>query len=102
MSLAALEPKFWKGFCDAVERPEWISRHLASGEDRIRLRNEVTALFAERLFAEWVELFEPLDVCCDPVLTPWEAGLDGPARSLGYTPSQEPAPLLGEHTSEFV
>ena len=24
MSLAALEPKFWKGFCDAVERPEWI------------------------------------------------------------------------------
>lgn len=102
MSLAALEPKFWKGFCEAAGRPDWISRHLAQGVERETLRDEVAAVFREKTFAEWVEIFEPLDVCCDPVLTPWEAGLDGPFCALGLTPTLEPAPQLGQHTAEFL
>jgi len=84
MALAALEPKFWQGFCAIVERPDWLSRHLTTGDEGQQLCDEVAALFARESQGHWIDVFAPHDVCCEPVLTPREA-LDTPFRGLSRT-----------------
>jgi len=67
MSVAPLEPKFWAAFCQAVGRPEWLRRQFDG-----RLRDEVAALFKERMRAEWEDVFRDTGACCHPVLAPEE------------------------------
>ena len=81
LALAALEPKFWRRFCRAVERPDLIARQLdSSGE----VRREVSRLTASRTRERWLEFLSDHDIPADPVLSPSEA-LDHPqvrARGL--------------------
>ncbi|MBN1104663.1 MAG: CoA transferase [Deltaproteobacteria bacterium] len=67
VALGALEPKFWMNFCRAVDREEWISGHLAAGEEGKRVRREVVSLFMERTRDEWMRLAEAHDICLSPV-----------------------------------
>ena len=68
VSLGALEPKFWGGFCAAVNKPDWMNR----GFDP-KLVGDVKALFLTKTRDEWAELFSAHDVCCEPVLDAAEA-----------------------------
>lgn len=68
MTLAAIEPKFWKAFCEAVERPDLIARQLGSAQDAEKVRAELVALFAGRTRDAWASVFETVDACCEPVL----------------------------------
>jgi crotonobetainyl-CoA:carnitine CoA-transferase CaiB-like acyl-CoA transferase len=52
MSLGALEPHFWQRFCEAVGRPQWIPLQFDTAS-RLKLIEEVQALFAEKSRAEW-------------------------------------------------
>jgi alpha-methylacyl-CoA racemase len=124
MALAALEPKFWKGFCEAVERPEWIKRHLSVGEEAVALRGELESLFQEKPQAYWSDLFQNHDVCCEPVMTtrealhdpalsldnPWVFGQGGDSPAYMRTPAQNPTegcvdsppPQLGADTRAIL
>lgn len=64
IAIAALEPKFWLGFCAAVGRDE-LGTH---GYDKAA-RAELEALFRTRSRDEWVALGRAHDVCLEPV---WE------------------------------
>jgi crotonobetainyl-CoA:carnitine CoA-transferase CaiB-like acyl-CoA transferase len=123
MALGALEPVFWARFCEAVERPDWLSRQMEVGEVAKEFIAEVSALFKTRTRAEWEALFAPIDACCEPVLSLLES-LDHPAVTGGTslrfevedaegnpfeqlrtpvldperTSGVTPAPALGEHT----
>ena len=69
IALGAQEPKFWENFCNAVDRPDWISR----AEEPIpqgALIAEVCALFASRTLSHWRSLLEDCDCCFEAV---WEA-----------------------------
>jgi alpha-methylacyl-CoA racemase len=74
LAVASMEEKFWRGFCQAIGRPE-----LADGDPlgptggRPGLKETIAATIAQRTLAEWMALFEPLDVCVEPVLTVEEA-----------------------------
>ncbi len=121
MALAAIEPKFWAAFCDAVERPDLLPRHTGNPRQVAETRALLAALFKTRTRAEWERVFEPVDACCEPVLRPDElashplhwaranfmadaAGmprLRTPLRPREAAPP-EPSPGLGEHTAEIL
>lgn len=68
MAVSAMEPKFWQGLCEAIERPDLKPFVFAFGAEGQRIRRELELAFAERSFAEWTAVFERVDCCVTPVL----------------------------------
>ena len=68
VTLSALEPKFWRGFCEAVGRPDWIARQ-ADPLPQTALTTELAALFAGRDLAAWKDLLDPVDCCFEALPT---------------------------------
>ncbi len=68
VSLGAVEPKFWRAFCEAVEHPEWAPKRVAPA-DRQGFHQELIELFESRTLVEWADLGEKADCCLFPVLT---------------------------------
>jgi alpha-methylacyl-CoA racemase len=67
LTVAALEPKFWRNLCDLLARPDLIDRAFEADVP------ELAALFRTRTQTEWLELLEGRDTCVGPVLTLTEA-----------------------------
>ena len=89
LTVAALEPRFWRRLCEIVGAPELAERQW---EPRLP---ELEAALAARPLAEWLELFDGEDVCAGPVWTHEEA-----AGQFGDAPGGR-APELGEHTDAW-
>jgi alpha-methylacyl-CoA racemase len=89
ITLAALEPHFWRRFCELVERPDLLER-------RGEVHGELAALFRTRDFADWWHLLEGEDVCVGPVATLTEA-----SREFGSPANGAAPPRLGEHTDAW-
>ncbi len=69
-SVAGLEPKFWAGFCQAIERPDLIAQNnFFDLESQAALKAEIRRTIAARSFDEWMAVFETLDICVEPVLS---------------------------------
>ena len=125
VSCGALEPKFWKSFCEGVERPDLIEKQFALvGSDD---HAEIAEVFKSRMRSEWVAFNAERDCCIEPVLELDEAleselvkergmvmsveqpGV-GEVRQLappfvidGERPNRaEPAPAFGEHTDAVL
>lgn len=103
VALAALEPKFWAKFCEAVGRQDWLPRHVDP-----ELKEELQALFRARTLWEWGQLAERHpEACLDPVLRMGQAAEDRtelqPVRFAEQRPSSRgKAPKQGEHTLTFL
>ncbi|MFB6172571.1 MAG: CoA transferase, partial [Haloarculaceae archaeon] len=121
MTLGALEPKFWRAFCEEVGREDLIDQHQSGSED---LRAEVADIFAQKTQAEWVEELSD-ETMTAPVNTPAEMveheqllarGIverpdeEGVPPRVGYPalstaePPESPTdvPGHGEHTEEVL
>lgn len=83
-AIAALEEKFWRAFCAAVERPDWVARQ-AEPLPQSGLIREMEALFASRTLAEWTTLLEPFDCTFEPVLEPHEVARHPHHVERGFT-----------------
>ena len=68
MCLAALEPKFWKNFCQAHGREDWIGAHFSRTEAPNPVYQELINLFKTKTFFEWIEFAQAVDCCMAPVL----------------------------------
>ncbi|HEX5194706.1 MAG TPA: CaiB/BaiF CoA-transferase family protein [Solirubrobacteraceae bacterium] len=127
VSLGALEPKFWRAWCEGVGRPDLLA-HAFDPPDSESHR-EVCGIFRTRTREQWTAFAAQHDCCLEPVLGLDEA-LDselvraremvvalsqpGAARSvrlLGLPiklartpgdPARAPGPALGEHTDEVL
>lgn len=68
ISIGAIEEVFWKNFCEALDRSDWVSRQLEPlpQDDLI---NEVAGVIAKQPGSHWDELFSTVDCCYHPVLT---------------------------------
>jgi crotonobetainyl-CoA:carnitine CoA-transferase CaiB-like acyl-CoA transferase len=86
MAVGALEPKFWKVFCDAIGKPELKPFGLARGEDGERTRRALEALFASQPLAHWAAQFESVDCGVTPVLSFEEAMTHPQLRARGMLP----------------
>jgi len=127
MSLGALEEKFWKNFCEAIGRRDFIRKQFAEGEEQLLLIEEIRKVFKARTQKEWVEFLKDVDACCEPVLTleevfdhpqalhrqmatevkhpveGWIEQIGNPIKSSKFSfDIQSPPPTLGEHTVEVL
>ncbi len=124
VAFAALEPRFFAAFCEAVGRPDLSARQIENGGAGPRA--ELAAIFASRTRDEWAAFAREHDVCVAPVLEGDEpredahlrargafvhmpAGPGGtfetvasPIRIGGEAAPLGPAPRLGEHTDEVL
>ncbi|GAB6933897.1 CaiB/BaiF CoA transferase family protein [Calditerricola satsumensis] len=73
VALAALEAKFWRAFCEAVGRPEWLPHQFAPAADDHAVYRAVAELFAARTRDEWAAFAREVDCCLTPVYSPEEA-----------------------------
>ncbi len=80
MSLGALEPQFFKAFCEKIGRAD-----LAAGgihpADVDRVKDEIRQVFKSRTRDEWVEAFRDVDACVEPVMHLSEALNGGHAKA---------------------
>jgi alpha-methylacyl-CoA racemase len=88
LTVAALEPKFWRRLCELAGLPELEPRQF---EPRVP---ELEEAIRARPLAEWLDLFEDEDVCAGPVATLEEAAEFG-------DPQRGRAPAVGEHTDAW-
>jgi alpha-methylacyl-CoA racemase len=70
LTVAALEPKFWRNLCRLLERDELADRAF---EPELP---ELAALFRTRTLADWRARLEGEDTCVGPVLTLAEAAAE--------------------------
>lgn len=89
LTIAALEPHFWRRLCELLERPDLLPRARDA-------HAELEEIVRGRALADWLELFEGEDVCAGPVATLADA-----AGAYGRPPADAPAPVLGEHTEAW-
>jgi alpha-methylacyl-CoA racemase len=126
VTLGALEPKFWQGWCRGVGREDLVEKQFERPGSEAHA--EVERIFLERTREEWQAFASEHDCCLEPVLDLGEAldselvraremvvsldqpGAETPPRLLGVplklsrTPGAPagPAPALGEHTHEVL
>lgn len=125
VACGALEPKFWKAFCDGVDRPDLLEHQFARpGSEGW---GEVAKVFRSRSRDEWNAFNDEHDCCIEPILGVGEAleselvrergmvvefeqpGI-GPVRQLGNpvrlseTPADTsgPAPAIGADTEAVL
>ena len=125
VTLGALEPKFWREWCEGVGREDLVDKQFERpGSDA---HAEVEQIFRERTRREWQDFAAQHDCCLEPVLELDEAldselvraremvvridqpGTDGVqllgvpvklSRTAGAPAG--PGPALGEHTDEVL
>jgi crotonobetainyl-CoA:carnitine CoA-transferase CaiB-like acyl-CoA transferase len=119
-SVGALEPKFWSALCDALGRPDLVGEQYAEAEAGQRVHAEMEAIFRTRSRAEWEQVLQDLEVCCEPVLDLDEVAAHPQVAARGMVRREETglevapavpaaevwrhrgAPALGEHTAEIL
>jgi crotonobetainyl-CoA:carnitine CoA-transferase CaiB-like acyl-CoA transferase len=102
LALGALESKFWKGFCERIERPDLIPLQHSPEPERDRVLHEVRGVIRTRSRAEWLERFAGDDVCLTAISTPEEAIADPHVRATSSAPAGGPAPILGADTDAVL
>jgi crotonobetainyl-CoA:carnitine CoA-transferase CaiB-like acyl-CoA transferase len=127
VTLGALEPKFWQGFCRGVGREDLIASQFERPGSPAH--EQVVEIFKGRTRDEWEAFAREHDCCLEPVLELDEAldsdlvrdrqmvvelsqpGSERPVRQLGIpikldrTPGEHdrlPGPTLGEHTEAVL
>jgi alpha-methylacyl-CoA racemase len=95
LTVAALEPHFFRQLCELIERPDLVGLHF-DPDAQDRLGAVLAEVFASKSLAAWLEVFEGEDVAAGPVVTLEEA-----ARDFGYEPRPGRAPALGEQTEAW-
>jgi crotonobetainyl-CoA:carnitine CoA-transferase CaiB-like acyl-CoA transferase len=122
LAVGALEPRFWKALCDALEIPELVDRHFGPPGEQEHVASRLQEVFGKRTRDEWAERLADLEACVGPVDDVSEAVGDpqvrhrglvaeidgaaaGPGPAIGLPGTEQavrPAPGLGEHTDEVL
>ncbi len=123
--------KFWRNLCDAIGRPD-LKDDVRTKDNAARLENRsfveeiLTEAFARRTRDEWMAMTEEYDLPVAPVNDIAEVFTDpqvlardmvqqyrhpalgdfsyppSPMKLSEWRPPKQPAPMLGEHTTELL
>lgn len=72
LSVGSLEPKFWAGFCTGIDCPDLIEEG-AQPKNFEAARERVRKIIKGKTRAEWMDIFNKLDCCVEPVMSLREA-----------------------------
>lgn len=117
LAVAALEPKFWDPFVEAIGAEELAGQGMLDGDVGRQVATALGEIIKSEPLEHWLELLSDLDVCVEPVLTLDEVlehqlhrardvffELQGVTHvSTPLTPrtkEHQPAPQPGEHNGE--
>jgi len=125
LAVGSLEPKFFSGLLQRLGREDLLAGGYDTGEGGLKVKHELSRIFAEQPLAHWLELLKDADVCVeavsegDEVLTDPQLTARGmfvqardeqrgmevthlrtPVRA-GELPLRAP-PELGQHTAEIL
>ncbi|MEM8993881.1 MAG: CaiB/BaiF CoA-transferase family protein [Acidobacteriota bacterium] len=70
LALAALEPKFWRRFCQHAGRKDLVLKQFSADPS---VRRQVAELVATKTREEWAAFMTEYDIPAEPVLAPHEA-----------------------------
>ena len=74
LAIGGLEPKFIRGLFEALDRPDLIPLALSMKRpDQEKVRTVLEGIIGANTLSAWIEAFEDLDICVDPVLTALES-----------------------------
>jgi crotonobetainyl-CoA:carnitine CoA-transferase CaiB-like acyl-CoA transferase len=127
MTLGALEFKFWKRFCELIERPEWTDKQFVAGPEKDEIHKKLAEVFLTKTQEEWVKIFRGEESMCDAVLSVNEVEHDphvlarrmvvemdhpteGKIKAIGvpikFSDTEavdlNPPPILGQHNDEIL
>ena len=123
LAVGALEDKFWRRLCAAIDRPDLAPLAFARDDEGSRVRRELETIFGAAPLAHWSKRFGSVDCCVTPILTLDEALEDPqfaargmvvrqPDGSRQYAPPfkisgcefsvAREAPAQGEHTIDVL
>ena len=122
VTIAALEPGFWRAFCEIVGREDLVEMHMTTDDaTRAALREELAEIFAAKTREEWAQEFENSDATVEPVRTlsealdhpqtdsrgvvEWSAEparIGFPARSTDHADLGAGVPAHGAHTAQVL
>jgi alpha-methylacyl-CoA racemase len=69
LSVGGLEPKFLRGFLEAIEALDLLTGDMTRPDYLMRMRIEIQARIQLKTLETWLEIFSKLDVCVEPVLS---------------------------------
>ncbi len=126
LSVGALEPHFFDALCEALGLPGHKGKTGLLGAEGLEVRQEIARAFKSRTQKEWMQVFQEVEACVEPVLEAEEVlsepqlnhrgmffEMDHPAAGtlrLMSTPLKLasraaphlPPPRLSEHTAEIL
>ena len=127
ITIAAVEPHFWKRLCVLMGRKDFVARQFDKGAGREEIFEYFRKSFATKTRGEWIKELRETDIPCGPVNSVEDALRDpqvacrglvteaphpllGRIKQLGApikfseTPCESPAaaPLYGQHTIEIL
>lgn len=127
LAVGLLEFKFWERFCKAIGRPEFAERQYEDQASQLEMMAELQEILLARTAPEWVQFFEPFDICVNQVNTLAEAvedphylqrdmiiemdhPLEGVIKSIGLPVKfsampeipKNPPPAMGQHSEEIL
>ena len=126
LSVAALEPHFWRDLCLTLRMESWVSKQFVP-RAQPRIKRELSKIFRTKKRSEWLQMFLDSDLCIEPVFHMGETfshpqvlrrkmlcclshPTEGKLPQLGIpirlseTPGRVrfSPPVLGEHTGAIV
>lgn len=84
LSFGGLEPKFFAAFCRAIGREDFIQGTI-SPPNLKEVKRQVGAALASKTRKEWLEVFEGVEACLEPVLSLGEAFNSPLGQARGWT-----------------
>ena len=127
MTLGALEFKFWKRFCELINKPDWTDKQFVTGQEKDTIHRELQDIFLTKTQDEWVKVFRGEESMCEAVLTIAEVERDphvaarkmvvemdhpteGKIKAIGvpikFSETEAvdlvPPPILGQHNDEIL
>jgi crotonobetainyl-CoA:carnitine CoA-transferase CaiB-like acyl-CoA transferase len=84
LSVASLEPKFWRAFCQAIERLDLFQPGLSREPEAQRwVRSEIQACIEQRTLGQWLAILGEAEACVEPVLSAPEMVEHAQTRARG-------------------
>nr|WP_289038993.1 CaiB/BaiF CoA-transferase family protein [uncultured Allobacillus sp.] len=69
LALGAVEAKFWKAFCEGIDREHFVPLQHASLDVQDEMIAEIEMIMKQQSQSEWLKAFEQLEACLTPVHT---------------------------------
>jgi crotonobetainyl-CoA:carnitine CoA-transferase CaiB-like acyl-CoA transferase len=127
ITLVIFEDKHWHNFCRAIDRQDLIEMNFREKKQGSQLHLILQEIFKKKNIEEWIEIFNGVDTCFEPILDFQQAlnhpqiiyrqmvfetehPTEGSIKQLGFpikfsrTPSKHfhHSPGLGEHTADIL